>query len=162
MSDIPDGPIIKSPEGPVEEQPVQTDNNVLHVTNTEALSFTDSLLQVKGNVSVQICTKDINYLNFTPKDNLKVFMGSITFIIDTPNLTLETFKSKLSTVFHSLSIENNLLAVNQRRVSYYIFESETAMVVFKNSQFLRLIVGKEQSMSVFTSFAEHHEVVVRM
>lgn len=137
-------------------------SNVVEINNIQGLSLTDRLFQVKGDISVQISTSEINYLSLANK-RLIVHMGSITFAFDTPQLDIEQVRSRLSPVFYKLNINNNLLCFNQKRISYYVFRNteNVAIIVFKNGENLRLTVEQSQRDTVFTNFAEHHEMITR-
>lgn len=161
--EVPQGPIQK-PEPPVETQTKQQVSDdqtpVIEVNNIKGLSITDKLLHAKGDISVQASTQEVNYLNFVNK-KLQVHMGSATFLMDTPQLQEEQLRNNLSPAFYKLALGNeNLLCFNQRNVSYFLF-NENVVVVFKNGQVLRLTIPSEQREQIFSSFAEHHEMIIR-
>jgi len=151
------------PSGPITRPGQDNQNTVLHINEVDGLSITDKLLQIKGKqISTQIDISDVNYFNLIG-GKLLVHMGSITFSVNAPQLEVEQLRNSLSPVFNKLNTGQSLICFNQRKVGYYIFNNEerTAMIVFKNAEILRITVSPDQMEGVFTSFAEHHELIIR-
>jgi len=167
--DIPTGPITKPGQEKQEGQGPQGDQETsqnqmptIFVTDVKGLSITDKLLQVKGNISVQALTEDVNYFRLE-SGKLQVHLGSSTLLIDTPQFENDTLKTQLGPYFYKLNIDKSLLCFNQKALSYYVFNHEqgNAVIVFRNGETLTLTVEQEQREQVFTNFAEHHEMIIR-
>jgi len=173
MSDTPPRQFVPSPPEKVEPQaqPTQTAQPAqaaqpaqprLELTGIKQIQFTDALIYIKADVSVQATTSHINYISLND-GKLEIHTGDVIICAATPNLTIDNLQQLLPPSFYKLKpTDQSVICFNMKKIGLLLLRPQGVIsVLFNGGEAMRFTVPEDNQEKIYMSFTQHHETVIR-